>query len=229
MKTNFILAALLLFVFSGKIFAQDCPQYYPITMGSSWETQSFDAKDKITGTTKSKVLTYTTSATGYNMSIETESSDDKGKNTVKMVYAMKCENGIFYIDMKNFLDPTVSEQYKDMQVSYDVTDMEMPSSLTVGTTLKDASLKMTISNQGMTLMTITVFTTNRKIESKETITVPAGTFEAYKLTYDTETKMMFKVKTHTVEYWVPGKGIIRSEQYNDKDKLQGYSVMKSMS
>jgi hypothetical protein len=88
---------------------------------------------------------------------------------------------------------------------------------------------MTISNQGVKMMTMTVVVTNRKVEAVENITVPAGTYECYKITYDIESKMMFKVQTKAVEWYSMNIGLVKSETYDQKGKLAGSSELKSCS
>ncbi|MFH2094462.1 MAG: hypothetical protein ABIJ16_02085 [Bacteroidota bacterium] len=214
---------------SAYMMGQDRPAYYPSTVGNAWEMQKFDAKDKLTSTNKTRVITMNPTVSGYDLELEVENIDNKGKSTGKNNLVMKCENGIFYFDMKSFMDPATMESYKEMDIAFDATNMEMPAGLQPGTSLKDASLTMTVTNQGIKMMTITTVITNRKVESEEQITVPAGTFTAWKISYDVETKMMFKVKMHAVEYWVPGTGVVRTENYNEKGKLVDYSVMSSLS
>lgn len=210
------------------LYSQDCTEFYPVKAGANWETQNYDAKDKLQGIAVSKILAYNATANGYQIEIETENFDGKSKPISKSKYQMSCADGIFLFDMSSFIDPTTMESYKEMEVAMDTKNMEYPSVLSAGMSLNDASLTMTVSNQGIKMMTLTIFITNRKVESYEDITVPAGTFKAYKISNDSETKMMFKVKTHTVQYWVPGKGVVRTENYNDKGKLTDYSVMSKI-
>lgn len=226
MKTIILTAGILITYLA---YAQECVQYYPVKTGSVWEMQNFDAKDKLSSTNKSKVLSFNQISNGYTLEIESESFDDKNKPTYKDTMQMKCVDGVFMFDMTNFMDPQTMSAYEGMQVSMDAKNMEFPGTLTAGMSLNDASLTMTVSNQGVKMMTMTIMITNRKVESYEDITVPAGTFKAYKISYDTQTKMMFTTKTRTVQFWVPGKGMVRTESFNDKGKLLGYSVLSSIS
>lgn len=226
MKTIILSVAILL---SYMAYSQTCVSYYPGKTGATWEMQNFDAKDKLTGSNKSKVLSFNEISNGYTLEIESESFDDKSKPTYKDTMQMKCVDGIFLFDMTSFMDPQTMSGYEGMQVSMDVKNMEFPGTLTAGMSLPDASLTMVVSNQGIKMMTMTILVTNRKVESYEDVTVPAGTFKAYKISFDTSSKMMFTVKTRSVQYWVPGKGMVRTESYNDKGKSLGYSVLSSIS
>lgn len=226
MKTLLLLA---LVAYSYLSYSQECVQYYPGKTGASWETQNFDAKDKLTGSTKTKVLLLNEVVNGYTLNIENESFDEKSKPVYKDTLQMKCVDGVFLFDMASFLDPQTMTSYEEMQVSIDSKNMEFPGVLSAGLSLKDASLTMVVANQGVKMMTLTILITNRKVESFEDITVPAGTFKAYKISFDAQTKMIFSVKSHSVQYWVPGKGMVRTENYNEKGKLTSYSVLSQIS
>ena len=78
-----------------------------------------------------------------------------------------------------------------------------PGKLSVGQTLADGQMEADMGNKGSTTMTMNMTMSNRKVESKDAITTPAGTFDAYKITSDTnfENRMMgipIRMTMHTV-------------------------------
>jgi hypothetical protein len=103
--------------------------------------------------------------------------------------------------------------------------MEFPSNMQAGQVLKDARITMTAKTQGITVMNMNVYITNRKVEAIEDVTTPAGTFSCYKLTSDVETKMMMKVSVKNVEWYSMNVGVVKSESYNNKGKLTGYTLL----
>jgi hypothetical protein len=83
----------------------------------------------------------------------------------------------------------------------------------------------------MTTLSMTV--TNRKVEAKETITVPAGTFECYKITGNTHMEtatfgLKVPIEMKTIEYFAPGVGLVKSITYNKNDKLQGSTALSKI-
>lgn len=84
----------------------------------------------------------------------------------------------------------------------------------------------------MTVMTMTMNVKNRKVEAKEDITTPAGTFSCYKVSSEMETEMgqmmPIKVSIKTVEWFSENTGVVRSESYKSNGKLQGYSILSSL-
>lgn len=206
---------------------QDCTFYYPEKKGAVLEYKSYDHKDNLTGTTRSQVKDFVKNGNNLSAVIETEAFDKKGKPLGTNEFTVKCENGIFYIDMKNFMNPQTMEAYKDMEVSVKSDNLLMPSNMKVGDKLNDGSLVITVSNAGMKIMTMTTTITNRKVDAKEKITTPAGTFECYKISYDMTTKMMMTIKLNAVEWYAKDVGMVKSESYKD-GKLSGSTVLTSI-
>lgn len=221
----------LISVFFGIFFqsiAQDCVFYCPVKEGTITETKHYNAKDKLQSTDKQTILSKTVNGSDVAVTVKSESYDEKDKLQYSKNLTFECKNGIFYFDMQNMLDPQAMSGYKDMQVKITAKNLEMPQKLVPGTTMADGNMQVQLSNQGMTLMNMTVNVTNRKIEASEKITTPAGTFDCYKITYDVETKMMFKVQSKGVEWIAKEVGVVRSESYDSKGKLMGYSVLSAI-
>ena len=211
------------------LFAQDeCEMFFPAKEGTIIEVKSYDHKDKLTGSTVQKILSVTEEGSNKTVEVAHESFDKKGEKLMDGEFAVRCEAGIFYLDMRNMLDAAALSAYENMDIEVDAVDMAFPADLKVGTDLPDANITVGISSGGMTMFSMTVLVTNRKIEAKENITTPAGTFECYKMSYDVETKMVMKILAKAIQWFAEGIGVVRTENYNKKDKLQGYSVLTSL-
>ncbi|MEO8116686.1 MAG: hypothetical protein ABI653_03500 [Bacteroidota bacterium] len=68
--------------------------------------------------------------------------------------------------------------------------VQFPISVTDGETLPDANYSFTMA-MGSKTLTVHCTIKNRKVVAKESVTTPAGTFEAYKITSETETQTDF--------------------------------------
>jgi hypothetical protein len=77
-------------------------------------------------------------------------------------------------------------------------------------------------------MNMTVDITNRKVNAKESITTPAGTFNCYAISSNSETKMGLKMMFEIKEWVAEGMGVIKSETYNKNGKLMGYTELTSI-
>jgi hypothetical protein len=224
-KTVFFL---LIFVFMQVIivFAQDCVSYIPMKQGAIWETQHFDAKNKLTSTAKSVIKEKTTTGNNIKLVIETESFDSKGKTQGKSSYSAGCDNGSFYLDMKGNIDQNGMNGFKDMQVNITADNLDFPKNPQPGQTLKPGKFSMDAQIQGMPggfKMTVEVY--NRKVEGTETITTPAGTFECVKISYDMKTSMMGDILSRGVEWYAKDVGLVKNEIYDSKGKLTGSSLL----
>lgn len=203
---------------------QDCTFYFPVKTGTEIELNNYNAKDKLVGSVKSRVIEQTSNSVKFS----SEVFDKKGKSVSKGEYLLQCKNGEYVIDMSSFLKGVNMEAYKDMDVNVVATELTIPAQLKEGQQLNDGSINMKISNQGMGLMNMTVNITNRKVEGFEEITTPAGTFKCARISYDIDTKMMLS-SHHKVIEWISEKvGVVRSESYDDKGKLNAYSVLASI-
>jgi len=226
MKKITLTLAFIGFIFQS--FSQDCIFYCPVKEGTQTETKHYNAKDKIQSTDKQTILSKKVTGKDVAVTIKSESYDDKDKLVGSRDLTFECKNGVFFFDMKNLIDPQTMSAYKDMEVKMTATNLDMPSVLSVGKTLGDGNVQMAVSNQGMNMMTMTINITNRKIEAIEKITTPSGTFECYKISYDVETKMMFKMQSKGIDWVAKEVGTVRSENYDSKGKLVGYNVLTSI-
>jgi len=219
-----IMLALLIPVMAN---TQTC-DFYKVSSGAVFGYQNLDAKGKITGTTRTTFIDVSEVGPAIIYQVKSETADAKNANTGMQEYKMRCEDGKFYVDMQNFIDPKSMESFKDMEVSVDGNDMMYPASLSAGETLPDANITISAATGGVSIMNMVVTITNRQVVGTETVTVPAGTFECYKITYNIETKLMFKINSTVTEYVNMGVGNVKSEAYDKKGKLIGTIVLSEL-
>ena len=209
-------------------FSQDCEIYFPMDEGTEVEMTNYDKKDKVTGTHTQKIEEKEVDGDNLSLTILQKVYDDKGEFVHEGRYGMHCEDGVFYIDMRSFVTDEMMTAYQGMEMQIDAEDMSIPANLSVGASLPDASIAIGISNQGIKMMTITIDITERKVEAKEDITTPAGTFECYKMTYHISTKMGLRVQGDVTEWLAKDVGIVKSENYSKKGKLQSYTLLTGL-
>ena len=138
---------------------------------------------------------------------------------------MRCENGVFYVDMDSYMDEETMAAYETMEVTVEATDMGYPSVMTAGQVLKDASLTAAIANQGVTMFTMKIDITNRKVLGSEKLTTPAGTFDCIKITHDVSTRLIMKISATSVIYLSREIGVVKTESFNKKGKLVSYDIL----
>lgn len=224
MKIKLILSLLGGFLTAG-LFAQDCQLYYPSKENAQLGYNQYDKKGNLSGSSLQKITSLKSAPGSTVAEITSESFDAKGKSMGTVKLTARCESGVYFIDMKNYMGAQSTDAYKDMEMSVEGGNLEMPLSLKAGDVLKDGNLKMSFSSGGMTIMNMTIAVTNRKVEAVENITTPAGTFECCKITYDIATKMMINVKMKGVEWYAKNVGLVKSESYSTDGKLMGSSQL----
>ncbi len=223
MKAKIIGFFCLLFISYSSISQNTCSAYYPFEEGAKFEITSFNKKGK-----KESVVNYEITTIDNNVAtIKAKISDAKGKEVTTTEYNITCNGNSVSIDFKSLMNPDLFKQYKDMEMEMSGTNIEFPNNLDVGQTLKDANLKMTMNMSGIK-MNMSINMLNRKVDAKESITTVAGTFDCFAISYNTEMKMGMKINYKIKEWIAKGVGVVKSETYNKKGKLMGYSELTSI-
>ena len=227
MKKLLLISSVLIssLFFTNNLTAQDCEFYFPTEKGTIVETTYFDKKDKETSKLYQKVLDYSSSNGVTEVKIENRVETDDMDSAFFQEYSVRCENGEFYINMDSYLSQEALSPYQSMEMDIQTEEMTIPSNLSKGQTLKEGSVSVKISNSGIKIMTMTVHVTNRKVEGFEKIITPAGTFDCVKISYDMEMKMIFKVKASGIQWFSKGVGVVKSENYNKKGKLESTQMI----
>jgi len=215
-------------IITSTAFSQECHVYFPMEEGAEIEMTNYDKKDKVTGTYTQRIEEKEVDGDNLNITILQKVFDEKGELVHEGNFGMRCEDGNFYLDMNSFLNQEMMSTYEGMELQVDSEDLEIPSDLSVGETLPDANIAVAISNQGMKMMTITVDITERKVEAKENVTTAAGTFECLKMTYHISTKMGLRVQGNVKEWIAKDVGVVKSENYSKKGKLQSYNLLTGL-
>jgi len=222
MLKNLSLIATILF-FSVSNYAQNaCSTYYPFKEGVKFEVTNYNQKDKVTGLVKSEIK----DATNNSITLFNEVFDEKGKPLLGSELKLICNDDGIAIDFKSLIGSEVLEQYEAMNMEIDITgtNIAIPNNLSVGQTLPDAELLLTMSMASVK-MEMTVTMTNRKVTGNETVTTPAGTFDCVVLTSDTNVKMGMSTTIHSKQWLSKGYGVVKSEEYDKNQKLLSKSIL----
>jgi len=199
--------------------------FYQLKEGTVIEMENYDKKEKFQSRSETQVTQYQTTPTGFIATIAYKMLDKKEKLISEGDYKLECDNGIIKIDMSSFIPAESMTAFKDMEVEVDMDQMLYPANLSAGQSLDDASIKIN-TNNGPIPMSMDMDITNRKVEGKESITTPAGTFECYKISYDMFSKMSFvKMNFKNVEYLSEKSGVVKTESYKSNGSLMSYTVL----
>jgi predicted small lipoprotein YifL len=229
MKKIFLSFLLISVLTSISTFGQDCKMYFPDKVGSIREQTNYDKKGKITGIVKQEIMARDVvgAATSVTVNSKTYDKDSKELSVNQMV--INCKNGVFSFDMKDYIDKSMLEAYKDMEIVMTGDNLAFPSGLKIGDKLDNASINIVVKNQGMVLMNWTITISNRVVAAQESITTEAGTFSCFKITYDllTKTRIM-SINTKAAEWMSEGAGSVKTEAYDKTGKLMNYSLLTKL-
>lgn len=190
--------------------------------------ESYNAKDKLESSSKTELLSVSTSGKRTTAIAEITSFDKKGKETYKTEVPIICDNGELIIDMKSMIPEETLEGFKDMDVNIETDNLIIPKNAQPGQKLNDGHMSISVSTNGMSIGTFRFDITNREVKGKEKITVDGKEYTALKITYDFDTKVMIMNKQFKVADWyVEGLGVVKSVTYkSDGEKIVSYTLLK---
>lgn len=164
------------------------------------------------------------SGSSVTATINSEFVDAKGKTITKATNNVKCENGVMQMNMKTFIPATQMEQMKSGTATANDVYLEYPANMNVGDQLKDGQFNMDYESTSGLKSSIEISITERKVEGKESVTTPAGTWECYKIT--SENKIVSKIagigipiRMSVTEWYAPGFGVIKTESKTGKTEI----------
>jgi hypothetical protein len=227
MKKLTLFFGILLLVTS--TIAQDCAAYIPWQVGKKITIANYDSKDKLTGTTVNEVLSITQLDNKTEVIIATENFNKKGESEGKGQLKYYCKGDVFEMDMTSLISPEQLASFKDLKLEFNTVNLKYPKMMTVGMSIEDGFIEVNMVNEGMKMVLMRMDVMNVRVDANESITVPAGTFLAYKVSSDLVSKTGFiTVNMKSISWMVAGVGIVRTESYNKKGELISYSVVTKM-
>lgn len=212
--------------------AQDnCSKYYPMVEGTSFEYTSMNKKGKTEGVINYVISEVSNDGPMTKATFDIKYTDEKGKEVFHHTYDISCDGNVVKIDYQSLFPSQMMQQYEDMDVEMEIsgTDIELPNNLSVGQELADANVAVTM-NMGAMKMKMNVDTTNRKVEAKETVTTPAGTYECYVITEDSKSKAMMVNQEFSNRLWLAeGVGMVKQETYKKNGNLMSSTELTKFS
>lgn len=227
MKT--ILYLIIFIVATGVLSAQDCTMFFPFKKGATIEYTYYDEKGKVVSVSSQQVVMIDDAAAdGLTAQVDMILLDKNGKEQTKGNYKVTCKGNILYMDI-NAMMPQMTQPFAQMEMQVTGDQLQLPANLTVGQMLPDAHMEMKAGSGGVNLMKMTIDVTDRKVEGKETVTTPTGNYEAYKISYSTNTKMLVGKNFKTNAWYAPKVGMVKQETYDKKGNLENSMVLTKFS
>lgn len=216
---------MLSFGLAGISKAQYCNSF-AMSKGMVLGYKNLDSKGKVTVFSKTTCYdTYTDSTDAIIYKVKTEITDANNAFMSSREYEMKCKDSKLEIDVESYADPNALNKFQNMAIEIDTDDMSYPNSLSIGQTLPDAEITITTVSRFSNAHDFKMRIMNREVISEESVTVSAGTFHCYKITYDMKLKSPVKKKFQVCEYISEGVGKVKTETYTKKGKISSSSLL----
>jgi hypothetical protein len=180
-------------------------------------------KGKESGKMIYKISDSKKSGSSVSATVSAEFIDTKGKTGMQSTNKVQCVNGVMQMDMK-FLIPAGQQQTQTGSASASDVYLEYPANMKVGDQLKDGHLAMDAESQGGIKSSVEIDITDRKVDGKESVTTPAGTWECYKITSKNKITSRIAgigipIKMDVTEWFAPAFGIVKTESKTGKTEI----------
>lgn len=229
MKQSILLFLTLFLSSFSFLSAQDCTEgYFPFVEGIEMEQTFYNGKGKVQTVQNMKVISVTEANGTYKAKINSKIDEGKKKSEAFEVESyITCKEGGWEMDFESILSSAMSmnEMPENVEVKVESTPIFFPIDMKPGDKLDDATITMSASMMGLAMINTKVTQTNRKVVGKETITVPAGTFDCLKITYTLTSSYGMGERTEESTIWLAKNvGLVKEETYN-KGKLDSYTEL----
>lgn len=208
-----------------------CDGLYNIHAKSSWTYDNFNGKGKFTGKTVQEVKSFEPTAHGFKAVIRSTILNEKEKKLSEGDLEMTCQHGTLIIDMRKYIPEEQRKAFDAYEMKIESQNLELPAKLSAGQSLKDGSVILTTVGSPIA-MKMTVHITDRKVEGKETITTPAGTFDCWKISSKSSVQIHMGINMNfnssVVEWMAEKVGMVKSESYDQGGKLSFTTVLSSI-
>jgi hypothetical protein len=224
MKRLFVLFFVI--AISAGLYAQN--SFFPSKVGMALTYADNDARGN--AQTYSVITIKDVKGSGKNMTITYGANTlDKNRKPLKdslgeQILQVTVKDDVVIMDLKHRI-PTQMKGQGGVRIEAKGTPMELPNNLKPGQSLKNSEITMTF-DMGIVKMNAVGRMTEGKCLAIEDIRVPAGTFKCHKITQKVTTIVANATVVETLISWyAPNIGTVKSETYDDQNKLVASSVL----
>lgn len=201
----------------------NCSPFYPSEMGKTFTIHQFDRRDRLSTISEFKI----TEALANQMTLSSTLKDDDGETIFAGTFKVRCEGGTTTLEPEALVSGAMMQQYQNMEYTINGDGISFPNTLSVGETLPDGEVLMKV-DAGLVNMSTTVTMTDRKVVRQETITVPAGTFDCYVITFTNTIKVGLSKTYYTTQWISRGVGMVKEETKKINGRLISKSILQQI-
>lgn len=238
----FKVAAVLIFMVHAAAAVQGQEPFFPSKAGIVLQYEDRDASGKLLSSTTDSLSTFSGDFTkGYAIMASTESNQD-GKTTAPTGIQFRFVDGEVITDITATMEESLKEMVaqslaasgaseedmKEMGAVLDQTTVSgecrgIPADISEGMELPEYSAEVKLM-----FVKVKVSSKDRKVSGRETVTVPAGTFDCFVVEEQMTVKSMFMSEKSSMKTWYArGIGVVKEETW-DKKKLVSVSELTAI-
>lgn len=223
-------------LFTTAITAQtECLNFLPSEEGTMLINTTYDGNDRLIGNSIYRINRYYNLGQQLNIDVTLTLFDAMDNVIGRGNINAHCDNDVFRMRMTN---SSVSKAMLDRMAGHTeiVTNfMDYPNAFSNNSPLYNPTnnttedIRFTITSQEDSSDNLDVRIYNRQYEDSEVIVTPAGGFDTSKITFNFDVKRGNETKTYKgVDWYSLGKGVVRSETYDDNNNLLNYTVLTTV-
>lgn len=199
--------------------AQSCNPYFSIQEGIKSSYEFYNAKNKLVSKNVNEFRNVSGSGNKIKGTLLSQFIDlKKGTVMASSESDWTCDDGVVHFTMNAMAMEGIDLSNAAIEVNIEGDEMDIPASFEVGQPLKDVNYRVTMAVSGINMMDRTFQIKDRKVESIESVTTPAGTFDCYKINYTTESTGKSGGTSKPIQtaiWYSDGVGLVKTENYND--------------
>jgi hypothetical protein len=223
MKATFFSLLLLVFAAVFTHAQTDCEGYLPFKEGLTFEHTHYDAKGKVTSVNSATFVEIKAADAGFRGTVAYRMSDGKKKESGEGSYVIECIGGVLKMDLSSMMNPAMTEAYQSMEMTMSGDGLQFPSSLEVGDVLPDGQTRIDVASNGVSIVTLAFESKNRKVEAREEISTPAGTYDCFRIREEITYNAMFLNRSYAIVGWyAKGIGLVKQETYDAKGVMSSW-------
>lgn len=223
--------SIILFFASLSFVQAQCNAFFPIREGVKFSYDYYDKKDKLTLKTVQWMKDVSGSGNSMKATLVQEMIDAKKNKSIGTTESeWVCDDGTLHFAINNMaFEGQAAAPNPSMTVDVTGDKMDIPSSFTVGESLKDLNYQVKMTVSGMTIMNRKFSVTDRKVLAQEKVETPAGAFDCYKVSFNTTSEGGIGAGTTKTTIWyAKDVGMVKTENYSEKGNLTVRQVLSKI-
>ena len=220
-------------------FSQNCSEYMHFKKGASYEMETYDSKGTRINRVESLVKELNISGGKSEATIHSINYDKSNVRESEGDYTATCLEDKVLIDISNLVkSDKIGGSDNNMDIKVESGFLEIPKVLTIGQSLPNNSIKITMSEKksGTPFGTSNITIQDKKVEARETITTPAGAYVCYKITYNSKVEATLAASSMSIPPQIyPGVyyiskdvGLVKAVNLDKKGQVKSYTLLSKV-